>query len=217
VDVTDLSDAVLLYKKDIRMVTSPEATSRATVTLNLVQNQYYTVLFWAQCGAEDQGVYDVHDLKAVTYKDPSKIKSNHENYAAFYGVDFISDSTPRAKKVYLKRPFAQLNIGTSYTIDVAKDPYTVDMKKSEVKVTNVPTIFNVATSEVDGVSELTFGLYDVIKSENLNVNNTDYQYVAMNYMFAGDKRTSDVTYTIKAQMTTQTGANIDEVELKRLL
>ena len=75
-DVTDLSGAVLLYKKDIPMVTSTEATSRANVTLNLVQNQYYTVLFWAQCGAEGQGVYDVRDLKAVTYKADSNIESN---------------------------------------------------------------------------------------------------------------------------------------------
>ena len=35
-NTTDLSNAVLLYKKDIAMETSEEATSRAIVTLNLV-------------------------------------------------------------------------------------------------------------------------------------------------------------------------------------
>ena len=215
-DVTDLSGAVLLYKKDIPMVTSTEATSRANVTLNLVQNQYYTVLFWAQCGAEGQGVYDVRDLKAVTYKADSKIESNHENYAAFYAVDFISDSTPRAKKVYLKRPFAQLNIGTKYTIDYANDPYSITMLKSEVTVKQVPTVFNVATSAATEVDDFTFNMDDVL-AESLDVNGESYQYVAMNYMFAGENRTAEVTYTVNAEMKNQAGATIDNVELNKTI
>ncbi len=208
------SGAVLLYKKDMGMVTSNEATSRANVTLNLVQNQYYTVLFWAQCGAEGQGVYDVDDLRAVTYKDAASIESNHENYAAFYAVDCISDTTPRDKKVYLKRPFAQLNIGTTYTIDPEKDPYAIQMLKSEVTVKQIPTVFNVATSEVSGVQEFTFNMQNV-PGEGLTVNDDPYQYVAMNYMFAGENRTAEVSYTINAKMTAQDGTAIDDVVLNR--
>ena len=211
----DLSNAVLLYKKDIPMETSEEATSRAIVTLNLVQNQYYTVLFWAQCGAEDQGVYNVSDLKAVTYKDTTSMESNHENYAAFYAVDFISDSTPRNKKVYLERPFAQLNIGTKYTIDYEKDPYAIQMLESEVTVKKVPTVFNVATSAVSGEHNFTFKMHDVLGDE-LEVNGEPYKYVAMNYMFAGaEGRTAEVSYKINAKMTTQNGDPIDEVELNK--
>ena len=211
----DLSNAVLLYKKDIAMETSEEATSRAIVTLNLVQNQYYTVLFWAQCGAEDQGVYNVSDLKAVTYKDTTNMESNHENYAAFYAVDFISDSTPRNKKVYLERPFAQLNIGTKYTIDYEKDPYAIQMLESEVTVKKVPTVFNVATSAVSGEHNFTFKMHDVLGDE-LEVNGEPYKYVAMNYMFAGaEGRTAEVSYKINAQMTTQNGDPIDEVKLNK--
>ena len=211
----DLSNAVLLYKKDIPMETSVEATSRAIVTLNLVQNQYYTVLFWAQCGAEDQGVYNVSDLKAVTYKDTTSMESNHENYAAFYAVDFISDSTPRNKKVYLERPFAQLNIGTKYTIDYEKDPYAIQMLESEVTVKKVPTVFNVATSAVSGEHNFTFKMHDVLGDE-LEVNGEPYKYVAMNYMFAGaEGRTAEVSYKINAQMTTQNGDPIDEVKLNK--
>lgn len=211
----DLSNAVLLYKKDIAMETSEEATSRAIVTLNLVQNQYYTVLFWAQCGAEDQGVYNVRDLKAVTYKDTTSMESNHENYAAFYAVDFISDSTPRNKKVYLERPFAQLNIGTKYTIDYEKDPYAIQMLESEVTVKKVPTVFNVATSAVSGEHNFTFKMHDVL-GDALEVNGEPYKYVAMNYMFAGaEGRTAEVSYKINAQIKTQNGNSIDEVELNK--
>ena len=214
-NTTDLSNAVLLYKKDIAMETSEEATSRAIVTLNLVQNQYYTVLFWAQCGAEDQGVYNVSNLKAVTYKDTTSMESNHENYAAFYASDFISDSTPRNKKVYLERPFAQLNIGTKYTIDYDKDPYAIQMLESEVTVKKVPTVFNVATSEVSGEEEFTFKMHDVL-GDALEVNGEPYKYVAMNYMFAGaEGRTAEVSYKINAQIETQNGNSIDEVELNK--
>ena len=212
----DLSNATLLYKKDdIKMVPSEEATSRANVTLNLVQNQHYKVLFWAQCGTADDGVYDVSDLKAVTYKNASSIESNHENYAAFYAVDFISDSTPRNKKVYLERPFAQLNIGTKYTIDYEKDPYAIQMLESEVTVKKVPTVFNVATSAVSGEHNFTFKMHDVLGDE-LEVNGEPYKYVAMNYMFAGaEGRTAEVSYKINAQIETQNGNSIDEVELNK--
>ena len=199
----NLSNATLLYKKDIAMVTSQEATSRANVTLNLVQNQNYTVLFWAQCDLENP-VYDVTDLRNVTYKSGATVLSNHEDYAAFYSVDYISDSTPRDKKVYLQRPFAQLNIGTTINpVDYNKDPYRVALKNSKVTVKNVPTKFNVATSAVDGDAEFTFAMEEVIKNENLVVNNTEYNYVAMNYMFAGANRTATVEYWVEAEVTTQ--------------
>ena len=199
----DLSNATLLYKKDIAMVTSQEATSRANVTLNLVQNQNYTVLFWAQCDLENP-VYDVTDLRNVRYISDATVFSNHEDYAAFYSVDYISDSTPRDKKVYLQRPFAQLNIGTTINpVDYNKDPYRVALENSMVKVKNVPTKFNVATSEVDGDAEFTFAMGKVINNENLVVNNTEYNYVAMNYMFAGANRTATVEYWVEAKVTTQ--------------
>ncbi len=204
----DLSDATLLYKKDIAMVTSQEATSRANVTLNLVQNQNYTVLFWAQCDIENP-IYDVTDLRKVTYKEGATVKSNHEDYAAFYAVDYISDATPRDKKVYLKRPFAQLNIGTTINpIDYNKDPYRVVMKKSKVTVKDVPTTFNVATSTVGGDAEFTFEMEEVISDENLVVNNTEYNYAAMNYMFAGDNRTATVEYWLEAEVMTQNNVTV---------
>ena len=204
----DLSDATLLYKKDIAMVTSQEATSRANVTLNLVQNQNYTVLFWAQCDIENP-IYDVTDLRKVTYKEGATIKSNHEDYAAFYAVDYISDATPRDKKVYLKRPFAQLNIGTTINpIDYNEDPYRVVMKKSKVTVKDVPTTFNVATSTVGGDAEFTFEMEEVISDENLVVNNTEYNYAAMNYMFAGDNRTATVEYWLEAEVMTQNNVTV---------
>ena len=205
----DLSNAILLYKKDIAMVTSQEATSRANVTLNLVQNQNYTVLFWAQCDLENP-VYDVTDLRNVTYKSGANVLSNHEDYAAFYSVDYISDSTPRDKKVYLQRPFAQLNIGTTINpVDYNKDYYKVAMKNSKVTVKNVPTQFNVATSAVAGDAEFTFAMEEVIKNENLVVNNTEYNYVAMNYMFAGANRTATVEYWVVAEVETQAGIPVE--------
>ena len=197
-------NANLLYKKDVAMESVTGPTARTSVTLNLLQNQYYTVLFWAQCGEAEAGLYNVNDLRAVTYREGVAVKANHEDYAAFYAVDCISDKTPRSKTVYLKRPFAQLNIGTLNTVGNEEYPYTVTMTQSKVTVKKVPTVFNVATSEVDGETDFTFAWESLdLINEQLVVNTQHYDYIAMNYMFAGENRTATVEYELEAVMTTE--------------
>ena len=141
--VTDLlnTNSVRLYQKTAPMIKQGDK-QRTVISLNLVQDQEYTILFWAQNSKADAYVTD--ELTKVTYSEnisEGKYISNREDMAAFYGVDFVSDSDPKAKTVYLKRPFAQLNLGTKNT---ASD-YVVEMNTTEVIVENVPMGFNVAT------------------------------------------------------------------------
>ena len=210
-----LDGAVRLYHKNIEMVRESGKTSRANVTLNLVQNQFYTILFWAQCGNAGQGVYDVTNLTEVTYKENVEYKSNQEMYAAFYAVDYASDKTPRSKKVLLKRPFAQINLGT--TNDVPADEYTVAMTASSVTVKNVPTTFNVATSAVsDVVDEFTFALSENLPKEPLVAGGETYDYAAMNYIFAGGN--IELDYTINTMLTpTAEGSNRTPATITRTI
>ena len=210
---TDLTkNAVRLFQQDVPMESVTGKTARTSVTLNLVQNQNYTILFWAQCGNAEDGVYNVSALTNVQYKEQDYF-ANNENYAAFYGVDFASDNTPRSKTVLLKRPFAQLNIGTLNTVN--PEEYTVQMIKSSVVVSKVPAAFNVATSEVseDVIENFEFKMNEtenLLPSDpntlNVSGDNNTYEYVAMNYIFAGDN--IDVTYTIETEITpTDAGEN----------
>lgn len=219
-------EAVRLYQKTRAMQNVDEqgnqVTARTTISLNLVQNQYYTVLFWAQRAKDpsvaDSGVYNVTNLTEVKYKDGNNYLSNREGYAAFYSVDRISDETPRSKTVYLTRPFAQLNIGTVNTVasDEAEQ-YDIEMVESKVTVKQVPTTFNVATSEVSNEQDWTFDMAAVIKDQKLSVGTEVYDYVAMNYMFAGNEeetRTATVEYEIKTKLTTQANNTVEDVMLK---
>ena len=160
------------------------------VTLNLVQDQTYKVLFWAQVEKpEGHENYNTNNLTAVTYAaDITKdYSTNQEDYAAFYASKVISTfTTPKRETVTLKRPFAQINIGTENTLQ-SEDGYTIDMNNSYVQVRGIPTTFNVATSVTsDPTATITFNEFKV-PSETLTVDQKPYEYVAMNYVFASAK------------------------------
>ena len=195
--ITDKSTR--LYQKTINL--APDAPRKWIVTLNLVQNQTYKALFWAQVGKpKGHENYNTDQLTNVYYAyDVTKdYSSNQESYAAFYGTDVLDTHTPlKGKTITLTRPFAQLNIGTLNT--ALEDEYAIDMLQSSVEVT-VPTQFNVATSEVDNHQKINFALADVPSDPKvLPVSGTDYDYVAMNYVFAGAN--TSVEYTINTTIT----------------
>ena len=98
--------ATLLYHKE-------EAFENGVVNLDLelVNNQNFTVLFWAQTNGN--GAFVCDDLTNVTI-DPTNLKANQENYAVFSGHDFIkSGEQLTGPEITLVRPVAQLNIATT--------------------------------------------------------------------------------------------------------
>ena len=222
---TDLTTVgTRLFQKTVDMRQDAGETSRAIVTLNLVQDQEYTILFWAHNSkaVNNAPAYNTADLTAVTYADDilsgKTTPANNESLAAFFAVDFVSEGDPRSKTVYLKRPFAQLNIGTLNT--VASDEYTINMLTSKVTVSSVPNVFNVATSKASG--ELKDFVFDTDILPNnpaiLPVGGTDYHYVAMNYIFANhltdngqSPATVEVNFDINVELdpTADGAANTD--------
>ena len=190
----NLKNGQLLYHST---VDNAFTDGKATLPLDLVNNQNFTVLFWAQNAAA--AAYDANDLTAVTYAKTSYL-SNNDDLAAFYAVAYVADAkhvkkdgTATSGEVKLTRPFAQLNLGT---LNVVKD-FTVKLVSSTVTVDKAPTKFNVATNETSEEKSFTFADANVPAGE-LEVNGTKYQYVAMNYLFAGSNLTVD--YTIKAEL-----------------
>lgn len=81
----------------------------ANLSLKLVTNQSYTIVFYAHNNASEFSAYENGNLTV----DYSKATVNSEIDDAFYAVQkFTVDGI--AKTVTLNRPFAQLNIGTNY-------------------------------------------------------------------------------------------------------
>lgn len=181
-----------------RMIEDFDGT--ATLKLNLLQNQNYVILFWAEVAGKN--FYDTDDLRKVTV-DYTGLTANNEDRAAFCQVFELSTSQVTSATVTLVRPFAQINLGTTLqSIDPVTNGYVLDLESSYMEVVGAATTFNVATMKTG--SETTtakFGDYtvphDFDPQEVLTVNNVNYAYLGMNYILAAnDKATVDVQYKI---------------------
>ena len=195
----------------------------ATVEFELVNDQNFRVLFWAQ--VPGNGVYTFTDLKHVTISQA--LNANAENYAAFAGADYIkAGQSIVGRTLPLVRPIAQLNIGTDAASLSIEGQTDVEISTTAVTVNGLSTTFNVAenkageisaddyvysakpvapTTEYPGLSESTFA-----------VNGTNYNYVAMNYVgFAPQMGTNvEVTYTINTANVGTITNTIDNVPVK---
>ena len=112
-----------------------------TVELNLIQDQAYDILFWAQKANEYVVVTDgaFTSLKTIALNCRNL---NNDNGAAFFHAEKGFDDLGTSPTIKLKRPFAQLNLGTT---DASLQPMTgtVALKSSLITVKGVATHFNV--------------------------------------------------------------------------
>ena len=159
--------------------TATVTNGTAKIELELVNDQNFTVLFWAQVG-ETNEAYDVTDLTNVTLKSP--IKANQVDYAAFSGVDFIEGTDALTDKtILLTRPVAQINLGTTEASLLAFDEDII-LNGSSMTVTGLSNTFDVAKQAASSAfTSTTVYAEKVVPTEKLTVNSTDYVYVGMNY------------------------------------
>lgn len=212
-----------LYQGTTTMQVDPaDNKNKTTLTLDLMNDQKFTVLFWAQ--VQGTGVYNTTELNAVTYTKADlngAYAANDERLAAFYAVAYVNDCQHVTKEciatgsqVTLYRPFAQLNLGTENT----STAYDVELSKSTMKITNVNTVFNVATSVASEPKVMTFVMNAVPSNPDvLRVNGKDYEYAGMNYLFAGNN--AKVEYNIETLVGTEktvatVNHTVDQVPLK---
>lgn len=111
---------VKVFDKDLHYLPDISRTydltgKEATVTLDLVKGKTYNFLFWAQC--EDEGwhsPYTISDVDGSITIDYDNAASNKEERDAFLATEKNFTVTGSfTKKVYLYRPFAQLNFLTT--------------------------------------------------------------------------------------------------------
>ena len=168
----------------------------ATVNIRLVKGVEYDIAFWAH---NEQGTgYLIEDgLENIRLKDG--VKANKETYDAFYQVLTDYKVSNVVKTVVLKRPFGQLNVGTSSEDWQKAINLDVEIDRSTISVTQVANVFNARTGKIarqDGLTQLTFDLEDVLK-ETFKVEGTSYHYLGMNYFLADTEKTlHDLTITL---------------------
>lgn len=167
--------------------------TKATIQLPLLNGHKYSLIFWAE---NAKGAYGINwDKKSINLKDAAKLVSNDENYDAFYAyVAPFTVTGTKTSTIELKRPFAQLNIGTTAT-DLAgvKTYYNAKFAKSSIVVT-APTAMDLTSGNVSGEKELTYAAAEFISSEMMK---TSYEYLSMNYLLvSSDKSLVDVDFSI---------------------
>lgn len=202
-----------VYNADMTRKLAQGSTRRTSekifdLQLTLVQDQTYNFLFWAQVDGKDY--YTVTDLRNVTVNYGATVAGNDEARAAFFAAKkFAVGKNTLTETIYLERPFAQLNFGT--TTFVSEDmisPVSVDA--SFITVTKASTKFDVyaGVGSANDLAEVLFTAQGCpADPTKLTINpetpqETLYEYLSMNYFFVGGE---EATVGVNAVFTTSVG------------
>ncbi len=167
-------DLVYQYNPVEAGETTTFVDGNAHVSIELISNQSYIILFWAQV---DQTWVEGTGFDLLNIVCPDTLTGNSEAYAAYSGVAFVSNIRgSRAESVTLSRPFAQVNIASSAPSTAVK------ILSSSVTITGAAPTFNVATQTASGDPvTVTFEAAATPDGQF----SADYQhYIARNYIFA---------------------------------
>lgn len=188
-----------------------EIHGNTTVNLQLVSGNTYTVLFWAAAEGAPYTVDFANKKLTVDYA-AAKTLSNDEGRDAFYNYSTITVNGAQSETIQLKRPFAQLNLGTSDYAASASAGY--EPTQSSVKVSEVYTTLNFVDGTVDGKTSVTYALNDIPRSEKYPVDG--YEYLAMNYLLVTkDKSLVDIELSYTDQVLPAKTRTVSSVPVQR--
>ena len=169
-------------------VTNETINISKTVNLQLTTGNTYSVIFWA---AAPNAPYTVDFATKTMTVDYSTAVSNDENRDAFYKFHEFTVTGAQTEIIELRRPFAQLNIGTG-DLEASKNA-GYEPKYSFVKVSNVYNTLDLVEGKVSGATEVVYSYNAIPTAETFPV--TGYDYLAMNYLLvASDKEVVDVEF-----------------------
>ena len=175
------------------------------VALTLAKGQTYKVAFWAQKAGNT--AYTVNDNMqvAVNYSGAN----NDESRDAFFNAVEITVNGDVAQTVELKRPFAQLNVGTTTADWNAAVASGATFDESKVTVKQAATTLNVLDGKVSGAADVNF-TYAAKPGEFLKVDadgdgiKEDYEYLSMSYILPNDATDGTQKTLASAEFTFKT-------------
>lgn len=177
-----------VYLKEISSATTGTkeiANKKAYVTLTLMPKSNYEVCFWAASSEAPYEVSFANDEAKVTV-NTAKLFSNNENNDAFFGkgtitnLGFDNGQIIEVGSVVLKRPFAQLNIGTADYEAAANAGFKVDRTEVLIKHGVVCESLNLFNGEASSNTKNIRYTVNTIPTEAFPVAN--YKYISMNYL-----------------------------------
>ena len=220
---TTLSYAVYEQGKTTPVITSEDevkfVNGQATLSLKLAKGKTYDFLFWADAygKGDTKNPYTVDfDTKTLTVNYENAL-SNDEARDAFFGTEKVAVKGAVSKNIILKRPFAQLNIGTNDMEEARTAGINTGALQSSVTVSGIFKSMNLMTGEVsNSVDDVTFGL-NAIPKEKFTANGRTFDYLALNYLLVSKEKglvNCEFSYTTDGATTDNT-LTIDNVPVQR--
>lgn len=182
--------------------------NRTIVHLEVVNDQRYIVLFWAQnenawfTHTESLNDQDLPNLGEFDITYPSYYQSNSERFDAFTGAECIEVDGSASKSIKLTRPFGQLNIAADLpdNLNVAVEQTTVTVLEGAAAA------YNVATGKGSGQ---TSPIVLVAPAPIIGGFRDFDAYLSMNYVFVPEEKTN---IKVKYDIATSThGTVTDEI------
>ncbi len=215
-----LSYAVYEHGTTTPVITSEDEVTfvnkQATLSLKLAKGKTYDFLFWADSYGKDaeENPYTVDFGSQTLTVNYDNALSNDESRDAFFGKATVEVKGAVSQNITLKRPFAQLNIGTNDMVAAQTAGLKTDALKSSVTVLGIFSSMNLMTGQVSNSVEVTFGS-NAIPKEKFTVGDNEYDYLALNYLLVSDQKglvNCEFSYNDGATNDTRT---IDNVPVQR--
>ena len=218
---TTLSYAVYEQGETTPVITSEDEVNfvnrQASVSLRLAKGKTYDFIFWADAyGKNDpKNPYKVDFNTQTLTVNYDNALSNDESHDAFFGTAKVAVKGAVSQNITLKRPFAQLNIGTNDMEEAETAGLKTDALKSSVKVLGIFSSMNLMTGGVSNSVEVTFGS-NAIPKEKFTVGDNKYDYLALNYLLvSGEKGLVNCEFSYTADGATIETRTIDNVPVQR--
>lgn len=212
----------LILKSEDQVSFDP-TTLTAEVSLQLVNGRKYDVVFWADAPGQD--FYTFNEETQSISVNYDGLTGNQENRDAFFGSTTLDVTAPINETVYLKRPFAQINLGTD---DLANPAVTAAYKNGlNVKlVTKAYNSLNLLDGTVEGLADVTYApapstdctIYQFPFNPSTEPESVSpYSYIAMDYLLTeADKALVDCEFTfLNGTETMGNPLNVSNVPVQR--
>ena len=152
--------------------------------LPLLKGEEYDIIFWAQKSGNE--VYDISNLSAIKV-NYTVAKSNQDSYDAFYNALDNFEADGKEHTVKLRRPFAQLNLGTSdweEANSALKEGSSEAVTHSSVEITGLANTFEPLAGKASGNVTANFDAAAISKEEfTVAINGTAKTYTNLSFNY----------------------------------
>lgn len=177
---------------------------QTTISLQLTTGKEYDFVFWAD--APGDNVYTFNSENQTVTVNYANAENNTDNLDAFFGQkNALKVSGNMSISQELRRPFAQINIGTDDFDAATAAGYTVS--ESTIGVATYKTL-NLLSEKVSEPVTATFVKKPIpTEDSKFSVNSKDYKYLSMSYVLVPkDKETVDIAFDYT--LTNRTFTNV---------